>query len=53
MKKKTDAEYEKEYALLKQRLGLDREISPDEYGRMERIMLGVVEREEAPMWKRR
>ncbi|MHC4619788.1 MAG: type II secretion system protein GspD [Planctomycetota bacterium] len=30
-----------------------REISPDEYGQMERIMVGVMEREQAPMWKRR
>ncbi len=30
MKKKTDAEYDKEYALLKERLGLDKDISPDE-----------------------
>lgn len=30
MKKKSDADYEKEYALLKQRLGLDKEVSPDQ-----------------------
>lgn len=30
MKKKTDADYDKEYALLKQRLGLDKDVSPDE-----------------------
>jgi type IV pilus assembly protein PilQ len=30
-----------------------REVSPDEYGPMERIMLGVMEQEEAPMWRRR
>ncbi|MHC4622590.1 MAG: type II secretion system protein GspD [Planctomycetota bacterium] len=30
-----------------------REESPDEFGQIERIMLGVVEREEAPNWRRR
>jgi hypothetical protein len=30
LKKKTDAEYDKEYALLKERLGLDKDVSPDE-----------------------
>jgi len=29
------------------------EISPDEFDRMERIMLGVIEKEEAPLWNRR
>ncbi|HUW20809.1 MAG TPA: hypothetical protein VMW16_16035 [Sedimentisphaerales bacterium] len=30
-----------------------REVSPDEAGQMERIMLGVIEHEEAPKWRRR
>jgi hypothetical protein len=30
LKKKTDADYDKEYALLKERLGLDKDVSPDE-----------------------